>query len=374
MSAAKLLKDYLDKLGVQAEVKEVPVEEVNRRAPREAWGNPRYIVIARTVEGEEAVLHFNGHYDVVPGGTGWTVTEPFKPKVVDGKVYGRGACDMKGGVTSIVLALAVLAKEKVPVEAAFVPDEEIGGACGTAYMLEKGWASLKPTVIAEPSTLMNVWIGHRGAVWMKVTVKGKQAHASTPWLGLNAFEGMVMLAKRFIDEYKAMIAQRKSKYEYDDPKASSPTVTIGGRAETPGKVNMVPGLAWFTIDRRLIVEESADEVEQELRSFIAKALPEPYEVEVEVLQKMNPAITEPSSKLVSMLKDAVRRVVGVEPKTTVCSGGLDMHFYVDRGVDCVTYGPGNPELAHVADEYVEYKEVVKAAEIYVELAKLMRAS
>jgi succinyl-diaminopimelate desuccinylase len=104
---AELLRGELEALGLRVEVHRVPDEVVERYYPW-ARGHPRYIVLARlSGDGEGPVLHFNGHYDVVPPGQGWSM-DPFRPVVRDGRVYGRGASDMKGGIASIVAAVRAL--------------------------------------------------------------------------------------------------------------------------------------------------------------------------------------------------------------------------------------------------------------------------
>ena len=98
---ARVSKELLESVGVSVEIHRVPQEYVDPRVPPEGRGRARYIVLARIGNRDNVILHFNGHYDVVPGGPGWSVTEPFKPRIVDGKLYGRGTTDMKGGIAAI---------------------------------------------------------------------------------------------------------------------------------------------------------------------------------------------------------------------------------------------------------------------------------
>ncbi|MEM2842153.1 MAG: M20/M25/M40 family metallo-hydrolase [Thermoproteota archaeon] len=135
-----LVKEKLESQGLRAEVHRVPDDVVRSKGPAEAHGNPRYILISRSGTGGP-VFHMNCHYDVVPGGPGWTVTAPFKPMVKDGKVYARGSTDTKGGAASALMALTAFSDLKDiegSMEVALVPDEEVGGECGTIYMLDAG--------------------------------------------------------------------------------------------------------------------------------------------------------------------------------------------------------------------------------------------
>ncbi|AFK51313.1 succinyl-diaminopimelate desuccinylase [Thermogladius calderae 1633] len=363
-------REVLSSHGVHVTVHRVDDDYVRKHLPREYNPDkPRYILLARVGSGER-VLQFNGHYDVVAAGEGWE-TPPFQPVVKDGLVYGRGATDMKGGIASVVGALAYVASGKEPeivVEAALVPDEEIGGLTGTGYLVNVLGSRPDWVVIAEPSGIDNIYIGHRGGVWAMVKVYGVQAHGSTPWLGDNAFEKMVYLAKLFIEEYKPSLAQRRSRFEYEMPEASNPTLTLGGKLVAPGSINIVPGIVGFSVDRRLIVEERADEVVEELRRFLENASARlGVRAELEVMEKSDPALTDPGSHLVRVLEDSITGTLNLKPRKTICVGGLDLRYYAAKNIQAVAYGPGEVGMAHKVNEYVKLADIVKVAETYVDL-------
>ena len=359
-------------LGFDVKIYEVPKGEVAKYYP-DYKDYPRYILIARRGSGRP-ILHFNGHYDVVPPGSGWE-TDPFKPVVKEGRLYGRGSVDMKGGIAAAIAAAKTfleLHKEfRGTLEFALVPDEEIGGETGTGYLVRQGLSTPDYVVIPEPSGSDNIWIGHRGAFWFYVEVYGKQAHGSSPWLGVNAFEYMVRIAERFMTEYRRILEQKKSSYTYDDPRGAVPTITIGGEVRGGAKINIVPGYMAFSVDRRVIVEEKLEEVEKEVEEFIEKLRKEFPEVRIElkVTNRLPPAITDPESELVKKLSSSVEKAIGKKPRLSVCLGGLDMRFYTEKGIQAVTYGPGPLTLAHQANEHVvldELKRVSKAYELLME--------
>ncbi len=360
-------KDILSEFGASVEVHRVPRDIVAKHYPDYA-DYPRYILLARIGSGDP-VLQINGHYDVVPPGTGWT-RDPFKPVVEDGRLYGRGAVDMKGGIAAAIIAMRAIAESDIELsgslELALVPDEEIGGETGTGYLVERCLSRARRVIIAEPSGVGDVVIGHRGAVWALIEVYGRQAHGSTPWLGVNAFVYMARVVQRFVNEYIPEIEKRVSKYQYEDDRAAKPTVTLGGELRGGAKVNIVPGYCAFSIDRRLIVEEDPDTVEQELRSFIEKLQRDYPEVKLElrVLGKLRPSVVNPSSRFVKTVISAVKTVSGAEPRAVVCVGGLDMHFYTEKGIEAITYGPGPADTAHIADEYVDLGEMITVAKVY----------
>ena len=378
---AELLRGELEHLGLRVEVHRVPDEVVLRHYPW-ARGHPRYIVLARLGSGKPGpVLHYNGHYDVVPPGQGWS-TDPFKPVVRGGRVYGRGATDMKGGIAAVIAGVKALLDagwepERGALELSFTPDEETGGETGVAYMLDKGLARPSHAVVAEPSTTRRIWIGSRGAVWARVRVYGRQAHGSAPWLGLNAFEAMARIAVWLMENYIPRLSEKRTSLPMDDPRAAHPTLTMGGEVHGGAKTNIVPGFYEFSLDRRLIPGEDPDEVERELRDAVRGAAEETgllargYRVELAVDGKAAPAWLEPSHPFVEQLASVVKRVLGVEPARTICIGGLDTRYFQEKGIAALTYGPGALGVAHMPDEYIEIGELVDAARVYAALTREM---
>ena len=367
-----LLREELEPLGFEVEVVRVPDEFVEKVYPW-ARGYPRFILLARLRGGEEGpTLHFNGHYDVVPPGQGWTV-DPFNPVVRDGKVYGRGATDMKGGIAAVVAAARELVGEgwrprRGVLELSFTPDEEVGGVTGVGYMVEERLALPDYAIVAEPSTTSRIWIGSRGNLWANIHIHGRQAHGSAPWLGLNAFEAMVEIAWKLIHEYKPLLEKKSTNLPMDDPRAAHPTVTLGGEVHGGAKTNIVPGYYSFSIDRRIIPGEDPDEVEAELRRFVEEAArplrEKGYRVEFEVTAKAPATWIPPDHPFVELVASTVREVLGVEPARTICIGGLDTRYFQARGIPAVTYGPGALEAAHKPDEYVPISELENAVKVY----------
>jgi len=363
-----VLSDY----GVHVTVHRDP-EEYVKRSLRPSFNpeKPRYILFARIGSGEYT-LQFNGHYDVVPPGEGWS-RDPFTPVIESGRLYGRGSTDMKGGIAAVLASLVYLAQTREPgivVEAVLVPDEEIGGLTGTGYVVNELGSRPDWVVIAEPSGVDNVYVGHRGLVWFIVKIYGKQAHGSAPWLGDNAFEKMLKFASRFIEEYRGVLNARISKYTYEDPNAAKPTISPGGVVIAPGAVNVIPGVSGFSVDRRLIVEERVEDVVEEVKELVGRISSDlGVQAEVEFIEMSNPAYTPEDSLIVRALRDSVRSVLGVEPRTTVCVGGLDLRYYTAVGIHAVAYGPGVVGMAHKPDEYIELRDLERSVDVYIDLVR-----
>ncbi len=360
--------EVLDRYGIRSRVISVPQDYVDSNCPPEARGNPRYIVEA-VLEGGGGVVDFNGHYDVVPGGPGWSITEPFNPVLRNGRVYGRGAVDMKGGLVSVLAAFIALREEgykpRYTARLFMVPDEEIGGECGTGWLVDNLDTKPLAVFIPEPSGTRRVWHGHKGALWVEVMVKGKTAHASTPWMGVNAFEKASRMAIWLFDNYVPVVSSIVSGYKYDLEGAERATAMIGGVAgvEGGGKTNQVPGGFYFTIDRRVNPEESVESARIQLEEYLEKAASTVgAEYSVRVIHSMEPALTPPDSVAVRMIADAAGKL-GVRVEPTVCMGGLDLHYYTSRGIPAASYGPGN-NTPHAPDEYIEVEELKMAAKVY----------
>lgn len=372
----KAAAEWLEAAGMEVRSHRVP-DDVVGRYYEWAKGWPRYVLVARRCSDEGPTLHLSGHYDVVPPGEGWSVTDPFTPKVVGGRLYGRGAVDMKGGLAAIVGAVRALAESdwriRGCVEVSMVPDEETGGETGTKWMLDEGLVRPDYVVVTEPSGVANIWHGNKGNLWFRFVVEGKQAHASSPWEGLNAFEGAVLLAKMFMDEYKPLIESKVSRFDYGDPRAARGVATMGGEVRCGEKINILPGRCSFSVDRRLIIEESVEEVRKEVEDFLRRAREKlehlGYRVGVEYVGWSEPAYTDPDSELINSLADAVEEVTGVRPSRTVCAGGLDTRYFMAAGAQAATYGPGPLDLAHQVDEYVNIDDVVNVSRVLVRLAK-----
>ena len=372
-------KDYivevLRDIGMDVHVYKVPKDYVSTYYPDYA-NKARYIVIARVGKGRP-VLQFNGHYDVVPPGNGWS-KDPFKPYVDNGKLYGRGAVDMKGGIAATLLAVKTIISlfdepQNGSLEIALVPDEEIGGKTGTGYLVERIGVP-DYTIIAEPSNADSVWIGHKGALWGFIEVYGKQAHGSTPWHGVNAFEYMARIALDMIREYASKLDNRRSTYDYGDPRAAKPTMNLGGEVVGGAKINIVPGYYAFSFDRRLIVEEKLEEVEKEIGEVVerisAKYEREGVKIKLKIVSRLPPALTSPDNILVKTIIN-IGKNLGLNIKPTICVGGLDLHYYTTKGCVAVAYGPGPTELAHQANEYVSLEELRTVAKVYAGLIKTL---
>ena len=358
--------------------------------PGDSETYPRYNVIARR-EGKVAgpAVHFNGHIDVVEVGAGWTVA-PFDAVVSDGKVWGRGACDMKGGLAAAIIAVEALVDTDpdLPgtIEISGTADEETGGFGGVAYLAERGWFS-KPRVdhviIPEPLNVDRVCIGHRGVWWAEIETLGRMAHGSMPFLGDSAIRHMAVVLERFEQELYPLLATRRSDMPVVPDGARQSTMNInslhGGQQEC-GDALPAPCVAdscRMVIDRRFLIEESLTDVRAEITGILddlAANRPE-FRYQLRELFAVEPSIADRDGPVASTTAAAIRDVLGVEPEI-VCSPGTYDQKHVDRiGKldDCIAYGPGLLDLAHQPDEWVGIDDMTKAAKVMATAAsRLLR--
>lgn len=322
-------------------------------------------------------VHLNGHLDVVPAGPGWTV-DPFSATVRDGRLYGRGASDMKGGLAAAMFAAEAIRRAGVrlagTIEISGTVDEESGGFAGVAWLARHGLLSSDRAdyvIIPEPFGIDRICLGHRGVYWFEVTTHGQAAHGSMPFLGVNAVDRMMVVLTRMRDELTPVFARRRTAMPVVPPDARAATLNVnsirGGQAGEPTETPCVPDRCSAVVDRRFLSEESFDDVKTEIADVVARAAHDASDLPCHIrdLMVVEPVATPPDSPLVTALAAAVREHVGRDA-TLVASPGTYDHKHVTRiaGIEhCVAYGPGRLELAHQVDEWVGLDDLVTATKV-----------
>ena len=339
--------------------------------------HPRVNVVGSRRGGPGPVVHLNGHIDVVPAGDGWTV-DPFGGLVRDGKIYGRGVCDMKAGIAAAVFAAEAIARAGVTlpgtIEISGTVDEESGGFAGVAYLAEMGRIRKGRTdfvIIPEPLNVDRICIGHRGVYWFEVTARGRIGHGSMPFLGVSAIDGMGRLLQSVREVLMPALASRKTAVPVVPPGARHATINIngigGGQPVDGIQTPCIADLCRAVFDRRFLIEEGFDAAKQEIAQLIAHVAGEANGVRFELrdLMVVHPTRTPDDSPVIGALDHAIRRVLG-RPAELIASPGTYDHKHVARiaGIPhCVAYGPGELELAHQPDEYCRIDDIVNATKV-----------
>jgi succinyl-diaminopimelate desuccinylase len=347
----------------------VPEEEAERRYP---WGKgyARVSVLGRYGRSKRshAGIHLSGHLDTVPAGRGWT-KNPWNPIVEDGKLYGLGVSDMKGGIASIIGVLRAFDDLGLEIDGdltfSFTPDEESGGMAGVGWLADMGLVKARYGIITEPSQPHLVKIGHRGALWLEIETHGKAAHGSAPHRGINAFEKLVSVTQG-LQGLAARLREKRSAAPTQSDEGAFPTMTIGGRVEAGVKTNVVPDYAVMTIDRRLILEESVEEARREIEEVIQALRKWDPQLDVSIKQTLGfrGSAVAPDSVISATVADSHRDVYGQEPLKIMSPGFDDRHYWIHQaGIPIVTYGPGLLTIAHAPDEHLYVEDLVQSTKV-----------
>ncbi|MGR3364311.1 MAG: acetylornithine deacetylase/succinyl-diaminopimelate desuccinylase family protein [Maritimibacter harenae] len=350
-------------------------------APGDSDAHPRWNMVARYEGGRPGeCVHFNSHHDVVEVGNGWT-RDPFGGEIADGRVYGRGACDMKGGLAASVIAaetfIAAHPEFNGAIEISATADEETGGYGGVAYLAERGWFDpdrVQHVIIPEPLNKDRICLGHRGVWWAEIETKGRIAHGSMPFLGDSAVRHMGAVLAEMEESLFPLLASKHTEMPVVPDGARQSTLNInsihgGEREQDPSYTGLpapvVPDRCRIVIDRRFLIEESVDEVKAEVRALLerVKATRPSFEYEVRELFEVIPSMTDEDAPVVRSTAAAIETVLGRMPDYVVSPGTYDQK-HIDRIgklKNCIAYGPGILDLAHQPDEWVGIDDMVDSA-------------
>ncbi|MWP37434.1 acetylornithine deacetylase/succinyl-diaminopimelate desuccinylase family protein [Rhodobacter sphaeroides] len=350
-------------------------------APGDSEAYPRWNLIARRQGARDGdCVHFNSHHDVVEVGHGWT-RDPFGAEVEGDRLYGRGACDMKGGLAASVIAaeafLAVCPDFAGSIEISATADEESGGFGGVAYLARQGrFAHVQHVLIPEPLHKDRICLGHRGVWWAEVETQGRIAHGSMPFLGDSAIRHMGALLAEIEERLYPLLATRTTAMPVTPEGARQSTLNInsihGGEPEPePGYTGLpapcVADRCRIVIDRRFLIEEDLDEVKAELRALaerLAEARPG-FAFEIRDLFEVRPTLTDRDAPVVRSTAAAIERVLARQAEYVVSPGTYDQK-HIDRIgklKNCIAYGPGLLHLAHQPDEWVGIADMVDSAKV-----------
>lgn len=323
------------------------------------------------------LLHFNGHFDVVPVGAGWTV-EPFGALLRDGRLYGRGTADQKAGIAASIYAVEAIRRAGVKlagaVEQSGTIDEESGGFAGVACLAGRGLIHRDRTdfvMITEPSNVDRICIGHRGVYWFKVVQHGRIGHGSMPYLGINAADHLGELIHEINHELKPRLATRETEMPVEPPDSRRPSINInsvfGGQPEDGTQTPCVIDRAGAIFDRRFVTEEPFEQVRSEIHELLTglTARDSAFQYSMEDLMVVQPTQTDTASPLIGAVSASIEEVLGKKPPLFASPGTYDQKHVTRIGSvqDCIAYGPGILDLAHQPDEYVVIDDLVNSAKV-----------
>ncbi|HTU93376.1 MAG TPA: M20 family metallopeptidase [Gemmataceae bacterium] len=322
-------------------------------------------IFAWTVGEAAATVIFEAHQDTVP--TDNMIIDPFTAHIENGRLYGRGACDIKGGMAAMLAAFARVVRDKpkgaARVVVACTVDEEFT-FLGVQHLAQLGlrerFSNLLGAIVAEP-TQLHIVNSHKGAVRLDLTTTGRSCHSSRPEQGINAIYRMAAVLphlERYAEELRA---------SRSDPHLGPPTLSVG-RIDGGTSVNTVPDQCRIEVDRRLLPGEKAssalEHLHEYLRSRIDPSLAFSFSAPWLSAPPLNAAGSE---ELVARLGAAIDRVIGTHQVQAV-PYGTDAAPLAESGIPSVVFGPGDIARAHTCDEWVPLDEVEQASEILYRLA------
>jgi len=346
--------------------------------PEHTPQHPRLNVIgSRRGRRARPAVHLNGHFDVVPAGSGWTI-DPFGGIVRDGRIYGRGACDMKAGIAAAVFAAEAIRRAGIALEGSIeisgTVDEESGGFAGVAWLAQRQRISATNTdcvIIPEPLNVDRICVGHRGVYWFEIETRGRIGHGSMPFLGVNAIEHMGIVLERLRTDLGARLATRTTAVPDVPPGARHATLNIngisGGQPVEGIQTPCVADHCTAVFDRRFLLEEGFDATRAEIVDLlegIRRERPD-FQYDLRDLMVVHPVRTPDGSPLVDALERGIRQILGRDAVQVASPGTYD-HKHIDRiaGIkQCVAYGPGILDLAHQPDEYCGVDDLINATKV-----------
>jgi succinyl-diaminopimelate desuccinylase len=317
----------------------------------------------------ERTFYFHGHYDVVPAQS----REQFQPLRKEHFLFGRGTCDMKGGIVAMLYAIRALretgAELNGRIALTLVPDEETGGERGSAWLAKQGLLGRDGAgmLLAEPTSGV-VWNANRGAISLRVQVFGKPAHVGLQHQGENAFERMHRVVER-LQQLKIEVEKRTTNCMIGAEQARNSILLLGGESGGGTNFNVVPEKCWFTVDRRINPEEDLETEREKLLGVLLECKWDGIPLEWEILQEGGSSSCAEDHPLGKVLSRSVAAITGQAPRFELCPGLLETRFYGEKRIPAYAYGPGLLSVAHGPKEYVDLRKVIDCAAIYAVTAR-----
>ncbi len=344
---AQYVSSYLKKAGLE-------VEQINHSPTRAS-------VLARLKSPRKKPgLLFNAHLDTVPVGNEKWIHEPFTGEVAEGRIWGRGSADMKGGLAVLMIAVKTLAEARLPLQGdlilAITAGEEVDSIGATSIAGGKEIGPVQAVMIPEPSN-NDVFIAEKGALWLEIATHGKTAHGGMPELGRNA----VMMMIRLITELQKMVFPFKEHPLLGGFTQSVNTI-VGGV-----KTNVVPDHCAVTVDMRTVPGQDHKAIVRQIENLISdlsQKIPD-FKASVRVTNDRIPIESSPDEPVVQGFFDIVSEVTGERP---VPKG---VRYYTDAvafvpvlKTPMIICGPGDATLAHQPNEYVEISKLMQSVKIF----------
>lgn len=353
----KLVADYLQKL---FEKQGIACEQI------EYSENRNQLIATLDFGNAGKTLGFCGHMDVVPVGEAEWKHPPFAGVIEDGKLHGRGAADMKGGLVALAVAILELKEANVPLRGKIKYLATVGeetSAIGAGQLVQKGLCNdLDALLIGEPMDL-SLAITHRGALWLRFTTYGKTAHGSMPHLGINAVESMIKL----VEGIKGILTFEG----LNDELLGTPTYSLnrfsGGKA-----TNVIPDECVAEFDIRTLPSQNHAEMIAQAQKVVDKLSKEcdKFKAKIEVINDLPSVYTSPDDPFAKLVGEAIENATGKPAVVKSLSGYTDASQFAKaaKKFPILITGPGPGELSHQPNEYLDLGLYEKSIELFKDIA------
>jgi succinyl-diaminopimelate desuccinylase len=319
--------------------------------------NHRHNVVLTSGKGSKDIV-LSGHLDTVPAGdeTKWNYP-PLKMTEVDGKLFGRGTVDMKGGVASLIAVMDVINKSDIDLDYRIVfagtADEEVG-MHGALHLKEQGVMNNAACLIITEATDLKVGIAEKGPTWIRINVKGKAAHGSMPKEGINAIQGACVAINELINNLP----------EENNPILGQTTLNVG-MINGGSKINVVPEDCYFDCDYRLVPEVNYNNFIQSLSDLIDQINNKnDFKLTFEVSHTMPALSTNEDEPIVQSMLNWTEKITEQKTKPIGLTYGTDAAALIPPDkIPFIIIGGGHPSVLHQTNEFVELSDLVKAAKI-----------
>ena len=343
---AKYLKEFMETQGISC---------------RSVGASSRPNLLFSTHDGETGDLVLHGHMDTVPAGNidQWS-QDPFSGAIESGRLYGRGACDMKGPLATLAETMICYKEEKhnTPLLMLATSDEE-SGCSGAEEIANSGiLKGVRYGVCAEPTSL-DILVGEKGMLWTKILARGKSAHGSRPEEGLNAIELCMRATSLLIEQ----------DYPFEPDNVMGEMTVNLGIMKGGVKINVVPSDCESHLDMRLVKGQTIEGI----MGFMQQVLDDAKlsdRIEIEYIHGKPAVITPHDSLIVERVVSAVESVIGFKGNMKAATYGTDCSVLQPKiGITNVICGPGSIEQAHQPDEFIEIEQMKQAVEVYLDVAR-----
>jgi acetylornithine deacetylase/succinyl-diaminopimelate desuccinylase-like protein len=297
-----------------------------------------------------------------------TMQNPYSGDVVDGApykldgecVWGRGSCEQKGSLAAMMAALKFIGVTKVelPADLYFIVSTagETGRHDSLAYVLDHGKVGADWCIIDGPPEIQ---LGNKGRVDVLVTVRGKQAHSSRPWEGINAIEG----AMKVLEKLRPLIPYPEEK---NHPELGKVSLTPNAIESFPKATHTIQSECRIMFDRRLLPGDDPKKAIQQMEKAIGKI--DPFGIEVQPRDFMYPSEVSKDAEVVRALDFAIRTVLGIQPEYSFSTAANDTGLFNFRGVQAINYGSRDIRFQHTDHDLVSVNKVFDAAKVFAFLA------